>query len=127
MAANGRTRAEKFPIGTLARESGASVETIRYYERIGLLAPPPRSAGGRRAYGHEDLRILTFIRRARQLGFTLEDIRGLLKLGGPDGAPCGDVKEIATRHLELLASTIAQCAGGTARDCAVLNMLDIDR
>jgi MerR family mercuric resistance operon transcriptional regulator len=130
---------EKFPIGTLAQRSGAHVETIRYYERIGLLPRPPRSSAGRRVYGPKDLRTLTFIRRARELGFKLEDIRMMLELGGPDGAKCRDVREIAVRHLEdvrskledlrklekVLAASVAECSGSTTTRCAVIDMLDV--
>jgi MerR family mercuric resistance operon transcriptional regulator len=129
---------EKFPIGTLAQRSGAHVETIRYYERIGLLPRPSRSSSGRRVYGPDDLRTLTFIRRARELGFKLEDIRTMLELGGPGAAKCRDVRVIAARHLEdvraklhdlrklerTLAASVAQCSGGSAVHCAVLDMLD---
>ncbi len=130
---------EKFPIGTLAQRSGAHVETIRYYERIGLLRRPQRSSAGRRVYGASDLRMLTFIRRARDLGFKLEDMRTILELGGPDGAKCHDVREIAARHLadvrnkledlrkleEMLAASVAACSGSSTTRCAVIDMLDV--
>jgi MerR family mercuric resistance operon transcriptional regulator len=132
-------RDEKFPIGTLAQRSGAHVETIRYYERIGLLPRPPRSSAGRRVYGPKDLRTLMFVRRARELGFKLEDIRTMLELGGPDGAKCRDVREIAVRHLEevrskledlrklekMLAASVAECSGSATTRCAVIDMLDV--
>jgi MerR family mercuric resistance operon transcriptional regulator len=132
--------AEKFPIGTLSKRSGANIETIRYYERIGLLARPPRSSSGRRVYRHSDLRTLIFIRRARELGFRLEDIRALLQLDGPPRGTCGEVREIALRHLadirskladlknleKLLASAVSQCTGGATPECAMLDMLDIE-
>ena len=82
------SRAENVAIGELSRLSGVNIETIRYYERVKMLAPPPRTAGGRRIYGSNDLRILVFIRRARELGFSLDDIRALLRLGGPEKASC---------------------------------------
>ena len=66
-------------IGALAARSGVHVETIRYYEKMGLLASPPRTVGGHRVYAEQDLRRLTFIRRSRELGFTLDDIRQLLQ------------------------------------------------
>ena len=134
-------REEKFPIGTLAKRSGANIETIRYYERIGLLTPPARTPNGRRTYTHDNLRALVFVRRARELGFTLEDIRALIRLGGRDTATCGEVRDIAARHLEdvrakltdltrlekLLSVTVAQCTGTAVPECAVLDVLDIDR
>ena len=76
------SRAENLPIGELSKQSGVNIETIRYYERVKMLAPPPRTASGRRVYDSTDLRILVFIRRARELGFSLDEIRALLRLGG---------------------------------------------
>jgi MerR family transcriptional regulator, mercuric resistance operon regulatory protein len=85
--------------------------------------------------------MLVFIRRARELGFSLDDIRALLRLGGPGKASCREVREIATHHLEdirsklrdlrklerLLATTVARCSGRTAPDCPVLDILDVER
>jgi MerR family mercuric resistance operon transcriptional regulator len=128
------SRPEDLAIGTLSRLSGVNIETIRYYERVKMLAPPPRTAGGRRIYGANDLRILVFIRRARELGFSLDEIRALLRLGGPAKASCREVREIAAHHLEdirrkvsdlkklerLLARTVARCSGRIAPECPVL-------
>jgi MerR family mercuric resistance operon transcriptional regulator len=125
------SRAEMLPIGALSKRSGVNIETIRYYERVKMLAPPPRTAGGRRVYHSTDLRILVFIRRSRELGFSLDEIRALLRLGGPEKASCREVREIAAHHLEdirarlvdlkklerLLAKTVARCSGRTAPDC----------
>ncbi len=135
------SRAERFPIGQLSKRSGVKIETIRYYERANMLAPPPRTASGRRVYDMTDLRILVFIRRARELGFSLDQIRALLRLGGPEKASCREVREIAAHHLDdirakitdlkklerLLSSTVARCSGKTAPDCPVLDVLDIER
>jgi len=65
------------PIGELSRLTGVNIETIRYYEKIKMLQPPPRTEGGRRVYGPTETRVLAFIRRGRELGFGLEDIRAL--------------------------------------------------
>src|SRR5216684_6797234 len=135
------SRAETFAIGELSRLSGVNIETIRYYERIKMLPAPPRTASGRRVFGATDLRFLVFIRRSRELGFSLDEIRALLRLGAPAMASCSEVKEIATRHLEdiraklrdlkklerLLSKTVARCSGNTAPDCPVLDILDIQR
>jgi MerR family mercuric resistance operon transcriptional regulator len=135
------SRGENLPIGALSRLSGVNIETIRYYERVNMLAPPPRTSSGRRLYASNDLRALTFIRRARELGFSLDEIRALLRLGGPGKATCREVREIAAHHLEdiraklsdlkklerLLAQTVARCSGKTAPDCPVLDILDIKR
>lgn len=135
------SRAESFPIGELSKRSGVKIETIRYYERAKMLAPPPRTARGRRVYDLTDLRILVFIRRSRELGFSLDQIRVLLRLGGPEKATCREVREIAADHLDdirgklrdlkklerLLSVTIARCSGNTAPDCPLLDVLDIQR
>jgi MerR family mercuric resistance operon transcriptional regulator len=129
--------AENISIGELSKHSGVNIETIRYYERVEMLTPPPRTAGGRRVYGRTDMRILVFIR----LGFSLDEIRALLRLGGPEKASCREVREIAARHLEdiraklndlkklerLLSKTVARCSGKIAPDCPVLDILDIRR
>src|SRR5229473_6663597 len=118
------SRAENLPIGELSRLSGVNIETIRYYERVKMLPAPPRTTSGRRFYGAKDLRILVFIRRSRELGFSPDDIRALLRLGAPGRASCTEVKEIAAHHLDdirarlsdlkklerLLAKTVARCS-----------------
>jgi MerR family mercuric resistance operon transcriptional regulator len=129
------------PIGELSRLTGVNIETIRYYEKIKMLQPPPRTEGGRRIYGPTQTRTLAFIRRGRELGFGLDDIRALLALGAPGKASCADAREIAAHHLDgirsriadlrklenLLAKTIAQCSGRRAPDCPVLDILDVRR
>jgi MerR family transcriptional regulator, mercuric resistance operon regulatory protein len=135
------SRAGTWSIGELSGMTGVNIETIRYYERIKMLPAPRRSGNGRRVYGPTDVRALAFIRRARELGFSLEEIRALLRLGGPGKASCGEVREIAARHLgdirskigdlrkleRLLADTVARCSGTTAPECPVLDILDIRR
>jgi len=134
-------RAGALPIGQLSRLSGVNIETIRYYERIKMLPAPPRTTSGRRVYDATHLRMLAFIRRARELGFSLNEIRALIRLGGPDKASCREVRAIAAHHLEgiraklddlrklerLLARTVAQCSGRTVPDCPVLDILDVRR
>lgn len=129
------------PIGELSKLTGVNIETIRYYERIKMLPLPPRTAGGRRVYDRSHLRILAFVRRSRELGFSLDEIRELIRLGGPEKASCREVREIAAHHLDdirakigdlrklelLLAETVAQCTGTAALVCPVLDILDIQR
>ena len=79
-------RAGGLPIGRLSELSGVNIETIRYYERIGMMPKPPRSKSGRRIYGQADARTLGFIRRARELGFSLDEVRALLGLAAPGKA-----------------------------------------
>jgi len=119
-----------FTIGDLARRIGVNIETIRYYERVGLMPRPKRTSGGQRTYDEGDLRTLGFIRKARALGFQIEDTRALLALRGADGA-CPDVQAIAQRQLEkvraemrkaseverILSDAVGQCTGGPASEC----------
>src|SRR5262245_48749462 len=91
-------RADGVPIGELSRRTGVNIETIRYYEKIKMLPAPGRTAGGHRVYGPQQARILAFIRRGRELGFTLDEIRALLDLAGPGRASCAEVRVIAKRH-----------------------------
>src|ERR1700732_3676575 len=135
------SRAENLPIGELSKQSGVNIETTPYHDPIKMLAPPPRTASGRRVYDSTNLRILVFVRRARELGFSLDEIRALLRLGGAVKDSCREVREIAAHHLEdiraklsdlkklerLLAKTVARCSGKTAPDCPVLDILDIQR
>lgn len=141
MPAIANARADGLTIGELSRRAGVHIETIRYYEKIGMLPAPPRTASGRRIYGPSQTRTLAFIRRARELGFTLNEIRRLLELSGPGSSSCAEVREIAAVHLDsvrakiadlarleaILARTIAQCAGTTTPACPVLDMLDATR
>ena len=92
-------------IGELARSVGVNVETIRYYQRIGLLGLPQRPYGGTRCYGNEDLKKLRFIRRAQQIGFSLEDIRALLELSSSD---CKQVGRLAAEKLNLVHAKLRQ-------------------
>jgi len=135
------SRAEGLPIGQLSRLSGVNIETIRFYERAKMLPAPPRTPGGHRVYNSTHLRTLAFIRRARELGFSLEEIRMLIWLGGPGRATCREVRQIAARHLEgiraklndlqklerILAAAVAQCSGRSVPDCPVIDILDIQR
>jgi MerR family mercuric resistance operon transcriptional regulator len=134
-------RAEKLSIGDLSELTGVNIETIRYYERVKMFPAPPRTPGGRRVYEATHLRLLAFIRRSRELGFSLDEIRALLRLGGPEKATCREVRQIASHHLNdiraklddlkklerLLATTIARCSGKMAPDCPLLDILDTQR
>lgn len=138
MASGIAKRGQGLSRGALARLTGVNLETIRYFERIGMIAAPPRTAGGHRVYGEHHVRLLGFVRRARELGFAPAEVRGILALGGPGKAGCNEVREIAEHHLErvrakmadlaqlerLLASTIEHCSGGSAPDCAVIDLLE---
>jgi MerR family transcriptional regulator, mercuric resistance operon regulatory protein len=125
-------------IGDLAHQVGVNVETIRYYERIGLMARPKRSNAGRRVYEETDLQTLRFVRQARELGFSLDEIRSLLKHRTAEDA-CVHVKALAKQRLEnvraemrraaeierLLAEAVETCSGaGPAAECTVLKILE---
>jgi MerR family mercuric resistance operon transcriptional regulator len=100
MPAIRNARTEGFTIGKLSDLTGVNIETIRYYEKIGMLPAPPRTESGRRIYGPEESRILAFIRRSRELGFPLNEVRALLRLRVSEKASCREVREIAAHHLE---------------------------
>ena len=122
-------------IAKLAAAGGVGVETVRYYQRRGLLAEPPR-LGGIRRYGGEDVRRLRFVRRAQAAGFTLDEIAELLALDRSDDRP--RVRALAAARLESLAARIAEleaaraalqrlsraCAGGKAGPCPILEAFE---
>jgi DNA-binding transcriptional MerR regulator len=127
-------------IGELARLSGVTAETIRYYEREGILPKPRRMGSGKyRRYEARDADRLRFVRRARDLGFSLDDIRTLLDLAASDrGRPCGSVDELCRSHISSIDEKLAQLTalrkelhrltsecnpGGKIRDCALLSAL----
>lgn len=123
--------------GALAGRTGCNIETIRYYEQIGLLPPPPRTEGGHRLYGQDLLKRLNFIRRSRELGFTLEEIRGLLRMVDGHKYTCSQVKAVALDHVRdiqrkisdlkklktVLATMASKCRGGKVPECPVIDVL----
>ncbi len=111
--------AEQLTIGALARTAGVGVETIRFYQRKGLLAAPPREFGHIRRYGRADLARLQFIKAAQRLGFSLDEIAGLLKLD--DGTHCGEAAEIAAARL---ADVRARLADLTRIEAALSQLVD---
>lgn len=129
--------AAKLAIGDLARRTGTKVETIRYYEKIGLLAEPGRTEGNYRSYEDSHLARLSFIRRARDLGFSLDQVRELLGLADQRSRSCEAVDAIARQHLaeverkiddlnalrEELADLIGQCHRGTIAECRIIEAL----
>ena len=126
-----------FSIGDLARQTGTKVNTIRFYEQIGLLPPAARTASGRRTYRSSDSRRLSFIRHGRGLGFSVEEIRSLLALSDEPDRDCAQAATIARRHLQdiekriarletlrdALADVAASCDGGRAADCRVIEAI----
>jgi len=130
----------RITIGALSKSTGINIETIRYYERVGLLPAPPRSSGGYRLYGPPYLQRLTFVRRARVLGFSVGEIRTLLRLADERERPCAEVQVVAEAHLHevrakladlrrmerVLKTTVARCASGRRTHCPVIEALSRD-
>jgi len=121
----------------LARATGCNLETIRYYETVGIMPDPPRTAKGYRSYDDTHVRRLKFVMRSRDLGFSLNEIRGLLGLVDDRSQTCAQVQTVAEAHLEdvqakiadltriaqVLSETIARCTGDAAPECAVIDTL----
>ncbi len=130
-------RLHAFSIGAAAQRLGVKVETIRFYERSGLIDPPPRTGGGHRVYGADAVKRLNFVRRARALGFTLDQVRGLLALADESESSCAEVEKLARAHLAavrdriadlermeaVLGEMVTRCAGGSVPDCPILEAL----
>lgn len=124
-------------IGDLGKATNTKVETVRYYERIGLLPKPPRSTGNYRSYGAVELGRLSFIRRARDLGFSLDQVRALLGLSDDRSCDCAGIDRIANEHLREvdrkiadlkalrreLKAVIDSCDGGSVGECRIIEAL----
>jgi len=124
-------------IGLLSTQTNCKIETIRYYEKIGIFPKPPRTEGGHRIYSENHLKRLVFIRRGRELGFSLEDIRALLKLIDGGGHTCQQVEAITLHHLgnihqkildlkkleKILTKISSECGGGVVPECPILDAL----
>lgn len=127
----------RLTIGALSERTEVNIETIRYYERIGILPKPPRSAGGHRLYAHEHKQRLVFIRRSRALGFSLGQVRLLLGLSGGRRMSCAKVKSITEQHIaeirckvkdlkrleRVLLALAAQCQSDEMVECPILDAL----
>jgi Predicted transcriptional regulators len=130
-------QASTIPIGRLAAATGCKVQTIRYYEQIGLLPEPPRSAGDQRRYSPEHQSRLAFIRHARELGFPLSAIRELLRLADQQESDCAEADRIASQQLDAVRRRIAllqglreelermlsECRGGRIGECRVIETI----
>jgi len=124
-------------IGAMSKATGCNIETIRYYERVGILPSPPRTSGGHRDYDNQHLKRLNFVRRSRELGFSLDEIRQMLRLVEGGDVTCTQVHAMASEHLadvqskiadltrmeRTLQDTTAKCAGGTTPDCPIIDVL----
>lgn len=124
-------------IGDLAKRTGTKVNTIRFYEEIGLMPQAVRTEGGRRTYARSDLQRLSFIRHGRELGFSVDEIRSLIALSADPERDCNGAAAIAKRHLEGVEDRIARlealrdelkratatCDGGRIADCSVIDAI----
>jgi MerR family copper efflux transcriptional regulator len=128
-------------IGLVARRTGATVPTVRYYEEIGLLPPAKRTEAGQRSFDEATVRRLVFIRRCRDFGFSIDQVRELVGLVDQPDRPCMEVRDIAATHLEQVRQKLVElkeleaslnafvcscetaCAGGSAVDCTILEDL----
>lgn len=133
----------KLTIGTLAKETGCSVPTIRYYEEIGLLPQSGRAANGHRFYLIDDIRRLVFIRRCRDFGFPIEQVRQLAQLFEDGSRPCVEVRDLAQHHLQEIQKRLDEmqalqrtlrdyvdactsgCSDGQTRDCSIVENLQL--
>lgn len=126
-----------FTIGALSKASGVNIETIRFYERSGLLPTPQRTASGYRSYRPEDAGRLRFIRRGRELGFSLEEVRELLELSAHPQQPCASADQMVNEHLSAIEMRIRDlqnlqqelrklsgCQSAEAEHCRLLEALD---
>lgn len=126
--------------GSLAKETGVNIETIRYYENIGLMPDPGRTSGGHRIYDQSHLKRLSFVKRSRELGFTLHDIRQLLELVDGGDYTCGEIRDRTIIHLDDVAQKIrdlqkmrrtlkamaSKCKGGLVPECPIVDALYSD-
>ena len=128
-------------IGALARQTGTNAPTIRYYEEIGLLRSAGRQAGNQRVYDDADVKSLTFIRRCREFGFSIDQVRSLVALVQDPASPCVQARDLAQEHLVAVRAKLAElkalersiaafvtncdasCAGGAGPDCVILDDL----
>ena len=131
------TKPKTFSRGQLAKHSGVKAETIRYYESCGLIKPPLRTSGGHRIYSADDANRVTFIRRCRELGFSLKEVNGLTELAYNDDISWTQVRELTSDHIvdvqgkikdlkkmeRVLKSMINQCDENTSPDCPIIEAL----
>lgn len=128
------------PIGRAAERSGCGIETIRFYEKIGVVPKARRTEGDRRVYTNAEVARIAFIRRARELGFSLDEVRSLLALAEGHSDACGKVQSIATHHLgevaakiatltamqTVLSGLVAQCERGGVGECPLIDALSVE-
>ena len=133
-------RSKELTRGSLATRTGVTIETVRYYEKIGLMPDPARSPGGHRVYNETHVKRLFFIRRSRELGFTIQETRELLELVDGGDYTCAEVRDRTNSHLadvtkkigdlqkiqRTLSKMASMCDGGMVPECPVINALYSD-
>lgn len=126
-----------YSIGDVSKATSVNIETVRYYERIKLLPKPDRTTGGNRQYNHDQLKRLAFIKRCRELDFSIEEIRSLLAMTDSQMQTCAEVNSLTTSHLskvrdkiidlqkmeQILVSMVAQCSCGDVPECPIVDTL----
>lgn len=131
------TETKDFTIGALSKKAGVNIETIRYYEKIGVMPKPARSAGGNRVYDEQQVKRLSFIRRSRELGFSLDEIRELLRMVDENTFTCAEIAALSQKHLDDIKAKIkdlkkierhmkgmlSQCSKDNTPDCAIIDAL----
>jgi len=131
------SRNRGYAIGEMSRLTNVNIETIRYYERIAIMPKPDRTEGGNRQYNHQQLKRLFFIKRCRELGFNLKEIRALLEMVDRDDFTCNEVHQMTISHLATikkklvdlkrlersLANMASQCSKGDVPDCPIIDNL----
>jgi MerR family transcriptional regulator, mercuric resistance operon regulatory protein len=136
-----KTRESTFTRGSLSKRTGCNIETIRYYENMGLLPDPPRTQGGHRVYGNDHLKRLTFICRSRELGFSIKEIRSLLGLVDGGDFTCAEIHTLTLDHVEDVKQKISdlqsmklvllhmaeRCADNEIPECPIIDALFEER
>ncbi len=131
------TKKRGYAIGEMSRLTNVNIETVRYYERIGIMPEPDRTSGGNRQYNYEQLKRLSFVRRCRDLGFNLGEIRALLEMVDRDDFTCGEVHAATISHLANVEKKVAdlkrlrrslkemasECSKGDVPDCPIIDTL----
>ena len=131
------TKKKGYAIGEMSRQTGVNIETIRYYERIEIIPNPDRTEGGNRQYNHQQLKRLSFVKRCRELGFSLNEIRALLEMVDRDDFTCNEVYDVTAAHLvnvkkklsdlkrleRALKNMVSECSKGDVPDCPIIDTL----
>jgi len=131
------TKKRGYAIGEVSRLANVNIETIRYYERIAILPKPSRTSGGNRQYNHEQVKRLFFVRKSRELGFSLDEIRALLEMVDRRDFTCGEVHEMTVQHLSTVKQKLAdlallqqslekmasECSKGDVPECPIIDTL----